>query len=224
MDWTSQGGTMNAWLTIWTQPRATMRAILDQDPKQHVYLLAALGGVAMGVTQLVSQAGEIAKFGAIASYAMIFTVIAVLVLGPLGGILMVWFGSIILHWTGKWIGGKGSREQIMAALAWAQIPSIAMAILILVFLAAYGLVFMVGVHQIPNLIKTLLGAIFVLLLIGVVVWKIYIYFNCLAEAQRFQSAWMAVANSLIAGSIVFAVLIIPLGIMMAVLIPALMNH
>jgi hypothetical protein len=35
----------NPFLTIWTRPRATIRAIVDTDPNRHVLLLAAIGGV-----------------------------------------------------------------------------------------------------------------------------------------------------------------------------------
>ncbi len=210
---------MNACLTIWTRPRETLRAILNSaTPMKHVYLLAVLGGTALAIIQVASQ------LGVIESYTLLVVLIAIFVLGPLGGFLMVWFGSVMIFWTGQWIGGKGSREQIMTALAWAQIPSIALGCTVILFLAVFGALSQLGVLTHSHVVGAILGIIFVILFIGVLVMKVYVYFNCLAEAQQFQSAWMAVANSFIAGAIVFAVLIVPFGIMTAILIPALMHH
>ena len=41
--------TLNPWFTIWTRPRATMRSILDTDPKHMVMVLAMLAGFAQAL-------------------------------------------------------------------------------------------------------------------------------------------------------------------------------
>lgn len=226
MDTKTAAFPKRAWLTIWIRPRETLRAILNSPiPMRWVYLLAALGGFSIGIIQVFSQLGVLPSSSDKEwSFFWISMAVGLLVLAPLGGILMVWFGSVMLYWTGKWIGGKGSRDQIMAALAWAQVPSIGLGATVMGFVAVFTLLSQLGVLAHSSLLGAVLGIVFVTLFIGGLVMKVYVYFNCLAEAQNFQSAWMAVVNCMIAGAIVFAVLIVPFGIMTAILIPVLMHH
>lgn len=52
------------WLTIWTAPRSTIRAILNADPKRYVLALAALSGILNSLNQASSRSWAIAcRFG-----------------------------------------------------------------------------------------------------------------------------------------------------------------
>ena len=48
--------TLVPWVSIWTRPRASLRQVLDGDPRRAVFRLAALGGVA-GALKLASTSG-----------------------------------------------------------------------------------------------------------------------------------------------------------------------
>ena len=37
---------LNPWVSIWTQPRATIQQIVDSDPEQSVLILAGISGFA----------------------------------------------------------------------------------------------------------------------------------------------------------------------------------
>ena len=41
----ANGGSITPFFTIWTEPRATIRRIVDTDPTRYVIALAAIGPV-----------------------------------------------------------------------------------------------------------------------------------------------------------------------------------
>lgn len=212
--------------SIWTRPRATIRAVLDgPHPMRGVWFLAGLGGS----TEILSNAAinaplVLAFLGVFKNPAelmehpraiLIFLGLMV-VLGTLFGCLRLWVGSFFLAWTGKWLDGKATRRQIMPAMAWPQVIFIPASCLF----AAPMILLMFGVlnEQVFDIWMPL-GS-----LTGItgIIWGLIVYLKCLGEAQGF-SAWLAFANTILAAVIGFFLLIIPLGILAVVIVPILMN-
>lgn len=96
------GPRMNPWLSIWLRPRATMRSILDTDPERLVILLACVGGVA----EALGRASMRNVGDRLPLWTLLLTCGAV---GPVGGLISLYLGSLLLRWTGGWIGGRGTR-------------------------------------------------------------------------------------------------------------------
>ena len=105
------------WVSIWTRPRASLRQVLDGDPRRAVFRLAALGGVA-GALKLASTSG----FGE--SHAASIVLAVCLPGGAVGGILLLFVLTSLVGVAGRWLGGQGHMPEVMAALAWSYVPAI----------------------------------------------------------------------------------------------------
>lgn len=119
------------WLTIWTKPRGTIRAILNSDPRRFVLLLAGLSGIYGSLNNLSSrQLGE--------STPWYILVLIAFIVGPIGGIIGLYLGGAVFSWVGSLLKGHGDAEQQRAAIAWSFIPSMVSLVLWLPLLALYG--------------------------------------------------------------------------------------
>ncbi len=192
----------NPWLTIWTSPRATMREILDTDPKRMVPPLALVGGFISALDRAAFK-----NLGDHLSLPAIFLTCAIG--GSLGGILGLYVGGALLRWTGRWIGGQGTSEQVRSAMAWSTVPVLWTAILFIPELALLGKeLFTTATPRMNSnrsLAFTMMGFGAVEIVLGI--WALVIFLKCLGEAQGF-SAWKAAVNSALAGLVVLVPLLI----------------
>jgi hypothetical protein len=106
----------NPWVTIWTQPRATVRRIVDADVRYHVVSLAVLWGALSRLELRWSQAptGSIWPLMVVAS----------VILGAIGGVVVLYIASAMLKWSGSALGGVATHAQVRAAYAWSHVPII----------------------------------------------------------------------------------------------------
>jgi len=176
---------IDPWISIWSRPRATLRHILETDPRRAVYRLAALGGIS-GCLSGARQPG----FGDTYPVAMVLAV--ALLGGVVAGVVGIQIGAALIGMTGRWLGGRGGRTEVIAALAWANVP------------AAWGLALwlpraaLLGGESFQALPVSLEGnppaALLFLLLQGlevvVALWGLVILLKCVAEAHGF-TAWRA---------------------------------
>jgi hypothetical protein len=181
----------NPWFSIWMRPRATMRRILDTDPEYMVFML----GILLGVSDCIGRAYT-------RNSGDIFTVPAILglclVMGPIGGLTLLYGASALLKWTGKLLGGQGSLTHIRAAFAWSSVPLIWGLLLWIPGAALLGEeLFTKETPRIDSSVILLIaGACWNGVLLLVFSWSFVVFLKCLAEAQRF-SAWRALFNVLL---------------------------
>ncbi len=167
----------NPWLTIWAHPKQTMRHILENYPLRLIHTFAILGAF----TQVVS--------GTLAWYSWWVTLIIWVSLSIFFGLLTLYVFGGLLKWTGGWLKGAGSFQDIRASIAWSQLPVFVFFIIKLILLV---------------LVRGNSGSFFystVLFVLGI--WSIIIFLCCLAEAQRF-SFFKALVNYLLSVLIVVA--------------------
>ena len=108
----------NPFLTIWTRPRATIRAIVDKNPSYLVVPLAMAGGVVQALDRAAQRnAGD--KLPLAGILVMAFA------LGPIFGVAVLYIGTAMLSWSGTMLGGRAESEEVRAALAWGQVPALA---------------------------------------------------------------------------------------------------
>jgi len=190
---------LNPWLSIWTQPRRTMRQILDSDPERNIYVLATIAGV--------SRVLDRASLRSMGDEVPIFVILGLaLIAGTVGGVIMIYLYGSLLRWTGKWFGGSGTNIEVRAAFAW---PNAILAWALLLWIPEL-LIFgeELFTSETPRLDASMtltllyLGFLFLELVIGV--WCAVAFLKCLGEAQGF-SAWRALANSIVA----LLVLVVP---------------
>ena len=199
---------MNPFLTIWFEPRATIRSIVDSNPKRLVLVLAVLAGtlgLLMGALQLVQQLGTVAN--RILPWA-----------GPAGallGVIGLYFSGAIYTWVGKWFGGDATSEETRAAIAWSKVPALVLYAIGLVLFFAFPMP--AGRHaafSMPFIIFKIISAI-----LGV--WGFVIICKALGEVNHF-SAWSGFGTIFMSGLIV-SVPVFVLGLMAAIAIPNLVH-
>jgi hypothetical protein len=111
---------LNPWLSIWSEPRATIQQVVDGDTNMMVLILAPLAGIASALTRNSGLA-----------YSGLENLLGLVVAGCIGGYLFVFLGAYLLRWTGYWLGGTASLSSIRAASVWSSIPAIGLMILTL---------------------------------------------------------------------------------------------
>jgi hypothetical protein len=181
------------WTSIWSRPRATLRQILETDPRRSVFLLAALGGIA-GALDLATASGT----GE--AYPIPVTLAIALAGGALGGVLFLFVFTPLVRVAGRWLGGRGETTDIMAALAWANVPSIWS---LLLWLPRGALLGEETFRLTPSVIEGNPPAALFLgflnlaqTLIGL--WGFVITLKCLGEAHRFSAGRALVTLALAA--------------------------
>ena len=88
---------LNPWISIWTQPRATIRQIVDTDPQHMTVAIVMMAGIVNGIGNAFERENEL---NAIAS------VVGGTVGGIIGGLLMWYLLAWLLSITARWLGGS----------------------------------------------------------------------------------------------------------------------
>lgn len=194
------------WITIWTRPRATIRRIVDVDPRYQVVFLAGLAGALSGLESAWSRPPTSAAPG-IGSWPIL--VVLSVVIGGILGVIGLYINGVLLKWSGEMLGGSATYGEVRAALAWGQVPAIvAMAAGTISILLGAGapLTALAG----GSLRGTSLGSTLFNAVLGL--WSFVITLKCLGEVHRF-SAWRALGAMAV---VLLAVFVIALGVLLIV--------
>lgn len=198
------------WLSMWLQPRATVRHLVEQRPRYGVLLLTVLGGIAGSLDRMAGRdAGD--------SMALPMVLVFALLFGPIGGLIGLYLGAWLIGLTGRWIGGTAETEPIRTALAWGNLPNVAGLLLWLPALALVGREMFTAAT--PALEAQPWLAVF-LLPLGLAwftlgAWSLVLVVKGIGEVQGF-TAWKALGNLLLAGLLVavpIALLAVGLAVM-----------
>jgi len=178
---------------MWTQPRKTIRAIVDKNPRHQLLLIAILGGMVTMLNRSMNQPiGDTLPLSSI--------LLAIVMLGAVAGIAKVYIYGWLLRWTGKYVGGKATLPELRAAIAWPAVPLVWGLLAWIPAIALYHKEwfssYQPGMAQNP-----LLPLFFILLSLVLSLWSIILTLKTLSEVQRF-SIWKAALNGLLAGIIV----------------------
>lgn len=191
----------NPWFTIWTRPRATMQSILDHDPEQMVFLL----GILLGIYDFLSRASA-KNMGDMFTVPAIFALC--IIMGPTGGLMLLYGVSALIKWTGKLLGGHGSHIEIRAAFAWSSVPLIWSLVVWIPVIALFGQeAFTKETPKIDSSIALQIEMVcWGCMQVVTFIWSFIIFLKCLAEAQRF-SAWRSLLN-LVLSSALFVIIVL----------------
>ncbi len=194
--------TLNPWISMWTKPRSTIQQIVDANPEHLVWRLAAI----LGFSDVLDIAVTI-SMGDNLGWPTIFLI--AVIAGPILGVIYLYIGSALICWTGHWIGGKASSQNIRAAFVWSGVPIIWSLILWIPQLALLGQELFTTetpiIDATPLLAYILLG--FVAIETIIAIWAIVVFLKCLGQVQGF-SAWKALGNGVLAT----LVIILPIAI------------
>ena len=196
------GGSITPFFTIWTEPRATIRRIVDTDPTRNVIALVAIGPA---IGALASQWSKALGNNANLSVLWPLWVVVSVAIQAVLGVLFLYIFGVIFKWSGSLLGGVASRVEVRAAIAWSQVPAIAAEIVLLV--AVLMGIPMPTPGASPGMLPQIDPAFYKVLVIEVVLgfWGFIVSLKCIGEVHRF-SAWRAFVAILIPPLIVLVVL------------------
>lgn len=184
-------GGMNPWLSMWGQPRVTIRSILYSNPKYGIFYLASLY-----VLDNCFFYSNWWSLGASFPFYSIFLVS--LILSPLVGLGWLYFSSWIFYFTGRWLKGEAPPVHLRAAIAWSKIPLSASVFMWLLLLA---------VHPEATFIQDGGGSSslfinFITIILNI--WSFILLVQSIREVQNF-TLLRSIANIFLAGLITFVI-------------------
>ncbi len=179
------------WVTIWFEPRETMRQIMNTGLGQGFILLSAIYGLPLAFNLIQSFAFSVL----VPLWAIL---IGSLVLCTFLGMIGIYVASWLLELTGAWIGGKANFMQIRSAVAWSNVPTVVTILMWILLLGVFGGQVFDREFAQTQFIGYQAGILFLVMLVEMVVsvWGFIILLNTLAEVQGF-SVWRALLNVLI---------------------------
>lgn len=186
----SRGG-VNPILSIWLNPRATLRRVLSESSEISIVLLALMSGYdsALSMSSL-GNAGDQLDITSILLGGIVSAIF-------LGG-LFVYLGALILKGIGVFLDGTATLKEIRFALAWSAIPNLFSLVLFLISIMYFGVELFRTNSMIieSNIYHTIW--LFTFVIVGVVtfIWSKIILLICLSEVQGY-SLWKAFLNVLI---------------------------
>jgi hypothetical protein len=171
------GGSITPFFTIWTEPRATIRRIVDIDPRRNVIALAAIGSAIGALSGQWSKAmGNTAN---LSTFWPIWVAFVVVVEAALGVVSLF-------------------SLEMRAAIAWSSIPGITGAIILLSAVLMGVPVPQSTPAALPHIDPSFYKVMTVEGVLGI--WGFIVGLQCIGEVHRF-SAWRALAASLIPAAI-----------------------
>jgi len=187
---------MNPWLTIWTQPRATIAEIVRENPNRSIWWLSAIYGFSS-----ILNSFQTALLGNKLNIAAIFLI--AIVLCPIWGYISFSIWSWVVSFTGKLFKGAGTFKEIRAAYAWSCVPLIVNVLLWFLLAALFGRALFTEMKETQTFTQAQVTLLFGILIIriAVAIWSIVIYLNALAEVQKY-SVLRAIGNVIVAAVIV----------------------
>ncbi|MGH7841941.1 MAG: YIP1 family protein [Candidatus Binataceae bacterium] len=195
------------FFTIWYEPRATIRRLVDANPRTGVIALVVIASVAGVAGNWTVGNPVVFSIGAHPIHLFqnrswrIFSLI-LMAAGPLLAIIMLYISGALLRWAGGLLGGTARSIEVRAALAWSMIPGLIGGVLYL----ACGLLGLVHAPQLPEpsvkhhfeMLAVWRQTLTPFSLIGLVLglWGIVVLLKCIGEVHHF-SAWRGLATLII---------------------------
>lgn len=204
------GVRLNPWTSMWLQPRATIRQIVRENPEQSLFVLMGIAGISSAWDRAVSRsAGDDLSF--------LSVILMGVIVGFLAGIVGLYIGAALIRWTGSWIGGRGTVENLRAAVAWANVPILWIFPLWLIEIAVFREeLFTTATPRLdanPSLAMLLVGLGVLEIIAGI--WGFVLMLKTVGEVQGF-SAWKALGNLLL----VLLVLLVPFLLIVGLVVAA----
>lgn len=177
--------------SIWTQPKATFKSVLDCSyDNRSVAVLLMLGGVVRAVDRaFVTSLGDRLPTAAVLTIAI------------LAGAALGWMTYYLFAWliskTGKWLNGIADARTIRVILAWSSIPVVASLLLLVPQVIIFGDDLFRSEISNPTRFKALSGAIISFIKIGLSIWSLILIIKGIGLAQAFGPV-KAILNLVIA--------------------------
>ena len=196
----ANGDGIAPFFTIWTEPRATIRRIVDTDPTRYVIPLAAVGPA---MNALAGQWSKALSNNANLSVLWPVWVVVSVVFQAVLGVVFLYILGAIFRWSGGLLGGVASSVEVRCALAWSQVPAITGEIVLLIAVLSGVPMPQPNPAGFPHIDPAFYKVLFAEGVFGI--WGFVVSLKCMGEVHRF-SAWRAFVGLLIPAITVIVVI------------------
>ena len=182
----------NPWLAMWVRPKATIRTIVDTNPRRSLWALAFVYG-------FTSIFNAFQSLPVLLQFGLLPMLLIAILLAPFWGYAFFSIFSYVVFWIGKVFKGQATFETTRAAYAWSAVPLIGNIPLWLILIFFYSDFIFFGVQDqvvIPGPAVLLLFIILIGKLVFAI-WSIVLYLQALAEVQQY-SILRAIGNVILA--------------------------
>jgi len=184
-------------VTIWDSPRATIRRIVDTNPRRGVNLLFFAAGAVSGLHAVAGQLDDFRLPWVAATAASVLFGFLYVPVGHLNALYRRWFASLL--------GGSATRIEIAASSAWSAVPIVlGHGAIWLVEFGLYGAEVLAAERPTMDAASPLLRTTLQLGTALFTLWSMTISVVGFAEVNRF-SVLRAVATSVLASGLVAAI-------------------
>ncbi|XKE95793.1 YIP1 family protein [Metaplanococcus flavidus] len=199
---------LNPLLTIWTQPKETVRQLIEENKIGLSVLLVMIAGIGGVITALQDS-------GWFLDLSPILLIIGILITGLLSGLLNLGISTLLYTGIGKLYGGHGKLRDMAIAIGPMMIPQVFVVPVLILFALYYGERFFM-VPEAFGITSISLGAYLFLTLLTATasIWSIVISSKAIGVVHGFSS-WrgFGVLMTLL-GIVILVTLIIVIGVIM----------
>ncbi|SMO72922.1 Yip1 family protein [Melghirimyces algeriensis] len=198
----------NPWLSIWIQPKETIRELLHKQSKLPI-ILALLFGIIMILDHMSNR-----DWGD--SVPLFFIFFSTFILGPIIGFVGWFVASGVFFGLARLFGGTATFLETRLAVAWATIPYVLKGTLWIPQLFIFGREMFTSDTPVmdSSLILILLFFLFSLLELVILIWHVIILSHAIGEVHQI-SAWKGFASVVTVPVSFFLVLLILSGLLYA---------
>lgn len=214
------------YVGVCVRPRATIRAIVDRDPRERVIGLVLIAAVTYALTNAIHgynynptaftiSGKPIPVMPPNTSHLINFWGFLA---WPLLSVPLLYLNGALFRWTGSLLGGTAKAVEVRAALAWPSVLTIVATLAVFVV----GLLAPPPLSQLPmapsmNAVLAYWRSMLPYVIVSMPLWMWWwiVCLRCLGEVHRF-SAWRALATWLIGLLLLIGVLIVTFVVLGAV--------
>ncbi|PIC70152.1 hypothetical protein CSV77_10360 [Sporosarcina sp. P16b] len=131
VDYMKGGLLMQPLISIWTQPKQTIRYVLEYKTWSYSFFILFLTSVSVGITSF-------AETDILPNLSLPVMILLGIVSSFIGTMISLFISSALYTWVGKWLGGKGNFKDMVQMTPIASIPLIWMLPINLLLVIIYG--------------------------------------------------------------------------------------
>ena len=179
---------MHPWITVWLNPRATVRRVMNTGRRRDPVLVSTVAGLSAAVFFAATPAKTFPS----GMKPSIVTLAAVV--GTLVWVSVIYMNGVLRAWGGRKVGGSPTTGQISEAIALSMIPFVSWFVLAALLAICVRLTLGHEVTAAENQKAQVWVYLFLSVGVSLFGWSWILTKTCLAEAQGFTTSQLGRAN------------------------------
>lgn len=199
---------LNPFLSVWTQPRETVRQFIKNDKLGYTMILVSIAGISTVIASLQNS-------GWFPNLSLSLLITGILISGIISGFINLGINSLLYTFVGKLYGGHGKFRDMAIATGPMMIPQIFVMPVFIFYILFYGKLFFAAPEGF-SITAIPLGAYLFLLLLMLVssIWSVVVSSKAIGLVHGFTSMRGFGVFMTIVGFFFIIALLLIIGILM----------